>query len=106
MNRERPARKPRTAVVNDVAAGNPCPVAADAKWQAVPPRLSTLLKVLHWSAYLHLPGRTKRPEEREYCLRMMAAGNHRPLRELRVDIIALEKETEGLLGEIIGGRSA
>jgi type I restriction enzyme M protein len=30
----------------------------------------------------------------------------RTLEEIRADIIALEKETEGLLGEIIGGRSA
>jgi hypothetical protein len=103
MTRERPARKPKTAAVNAVAAGNPWPVAADAKWRAVPPRLSTLLRALHWSAYLHLLGRTKRPEEREVCLRMIAAGHRRPVRELRVDILALEKEAEGLLGEIFGG---
>ena len=28
------------------------------------------------------------------------------LEEIRADILALEKETEGLLGEIIGGKSA
>ena len=27
----------------------------------------------------------------------------RPLEEIRADILAVEKETEGLLGEIIGG---
>ena len=30
----------------------------------------------------------------------------RTLEEIRADILALEKETEGLLGEIIGGKSA
>jgi hypothetical protein len=103
MTREPPARKPRTAAVNAVAVGNPGPVAADAKWRAVLPRLSTLLRVLHRLAYLRLLGRTKRPENREYCLRMMAAGNHGPVRVLRVDILALEKKAEGLLGEIFGG---
>ena len=28
----------------------------------------------------------------------------RTLEEIRADILALERETEGLLGEIIGGR--
>lgn len=111
MTRERPARKPKTAVVNAVAAGavaagNHWLVAADARWQAVPPRLSTLLRVLPWSSYLHLLGRTKQPEEREYCLRKTAAGNHWPVRELRVDILALEMDGEGLLGEINGSNAA
>ena len=30
----------------------------------------------------------------------------RSLEEIRADILALEKETEGLLGEIIGGKLA
>lgn len=34
------------------------------------PELSTLLRELPWSANLHILGRAKRPEEREYYLRM------------------------------------
>lgn len=54
-------------------------------WQQVPPRLSTALRVLPWSAHLHLLGRTKRPEEREFYLRM-AAENRWPVRELERQI--------------------
>jgi predicted nuclease of restriction endonuclease-like (RecB) superfamily len=35
-------------------------------------RLSTLLRVLPWSSHLHILSRTKRPEEREFYLRMAA----------------------------------
>ncbi len=56
-------------------------------WQAVPPRLSTALRVLPWSAHLHLLGRTKMPEEREFYLRM-AAENRWPVRELERQIRA------------------
>jgi len=56
-------------------------------WQQVPARLSTALRVLPWSAHLHLLGRTKRPEEREFYLRM-AAENRWPVRELERQIHA------------------
>ena len=35
-------------------------------------KLSTLLRVLPWSSHLHILSRTKRPEEREFYLRMAA----------------------------------
>jgi predicted nuclease of restriction endonuclease-like (RecB) superfamily len=34
------------------------------------PKLSTLLRELPWSAHLHILSRAKRPEEREFYLRM------------------------------------
>ena len=45
------------------------------------PVLSTLLRELPWSAHLHILSGTKRPEEREFCLRL-AASNRWPVREL------------------------
>ncbi len=45
------------------------------------PMLSALLRELPWSANLHILGRAKRPEEREFYLRM-ASRNRWPVREL------------------------
>jgi predicted nuclease of restriction endonuclease-like (RecB) superfamily len=45
------------------------------------PVLSTLLRELPWSAHLHILSGTKRPEEREFYLRL-AASNRWPVREL------------------------
>jgi predicted nuclease of restriction endonuclease-like (RecB) superfamily len=45
------------------------------------PTLSTLLRELPWSSHLHILSRSKRPEEREFYLRM-AARNHWSVREL------------------------
>ena len=45
------------------------------------PRLSTLLRDLPWSSHLHILSRAKRPEEREFYLRM-AAQNRWPVREV------------------------
>ena len=44
-------------------------------------KLSTLLRVLPWSSHLHILSRAKRPEEREFYLRM-AAQNRWPVREV------------------------
>lgn len=45
------------------------------------PKLSTLLRELPWSSNLHIISKTKRPEEREFYLRM--ATQHRwPVREV------------------------
>lgn len=45
------------------------------------PKLSTLLRELPWSSNLHILTRAKRPEEREFYLRM-ATRNRWPVREL------------------------
>ena len=45
------------------------------------PKLSTLLRVLPWSSHLHILSRAKRPEEREFYLRM-ATQNRWPVREV------------------------
>jgi len=39
------------------------------------PKLSTLLRVLPWSSHLHILTRAKRPEEREFYLRMATKNN-------------------------------
>ena len=44
-------------------------------------KLSPLLRVLPWSSHLHILSRAKRPEEREFYLRM-ATQNRWPVREL------------------------
>ncbi len=49
------------------------------------PKLSTLLRELPWSAHLHILGRTKRPEEREFYLRC-AVQNRWNVRELERQI--------------------
>lgn len=51
------------------------------------PKLSTLLRELPWSANLHIISRAKRPEEREFYLRM-AAQNHWDVREVARQIDA------------------
>ena len=50
------------------------------------PELSPLLRELPWSAHLHILSRSKRPEEREFYLRM-ATKNRWPVREVarRID---------------------
>ena len=45
------------------------------------PKLSPLLRVLPWSSHLHILSRAKRPEEREFYLRM-AEQNRWPVREV------------------------
>ncbi|WP_343636033.1 PDDEXK nuclease domain-containing protein [Roseateles sp.] len=52
-------------------------------YEAYPAReeLSTLLRELPWSAHLHILSRSKRPEEREFYLRM-AAKQRWPVREV------------------------
>ena len=45
------------------------------------PELSTLLRELPWSAHLHILGKTKRPEERAFYLRM-SSQQRWPVREL------------------------
>jgi predicted nuclease of restriction endonuclease-like (RecB) superfamily len=45
------------------------------------PKLSPLLRELPWSAHLHNLSRSKRPEEREFYLRL-ATQNRWPVREL------------------------
>lgn len=45
------------------------------------PELSTLLRELPWSAHLHLLAKTKRPEEREFYLRM-SCQQRWPVREV------------------------
>lgn len=45
------------------------------------PKLSPLLRELPWSAHLHILSRSKRPEEREFYLRM-ATQNRWPVREV------------------------
>lgn len=45
------------------------------------PELSTLLRELPWSAHLHILAKTKRPEEREFYLRM-ASQQRWPVREV------------------------
>jgi predicted nuclease of restriction endonuclease-like (RecB) superfamily len=45
------------------------------------PELSTLLRELPWSAHLHILAKTKRPEEREFYLRM-SSQQHWPVREV------------------------
>ncbi|KAF0178538.1 MAG: hypothetical protein FD161_1843 [Limisphaerales bacterium] len=49
------------------------------------PVLSTLLRELPWSAHLHILSGTKRPDEREFYLRL-AASNRWPVRELERQI--------------------
>lgn len=49
------------------------------------PRLSTLLRELSWSSNLHILTRSKRPEEREFYLRM-ATRNRWPVREVERQI--------------------
>jgi len=44
-------------------------------------KLSTLMRVLPWSAHLHILSRAKQPEEREFYLRM-AVNNSWPVREV------------------------
>lgn len=45
------------------------------------PKLSPLLRELPWSSHLHILGRSKRPEEREFYLRL-ATRNRWPVREV------------------------
>lgn len=45
------------------------------------PKLSSLLRELAWSSDLHILSRSKRPEEREFYVRM-ASQNRRPVREI------------------------
>jgi predicted nuclease of restriction endonuclease-like (RecB) superfamily len=45
------------------------------------PKLSPLLRELPWSSHLHILSRTKRPEEREFYLRL-ATQNRWPVREV------------------------
>ena len=45
------------------------------------PELSTLLRELSWSAHLHILAKTKRPEEREFYMRM-SNQQHWPVREV------------------------
>ena len=51
------------------------------------PKLSPALRVLPWSSHLHILSRTKRPEEREFYLRM-TAQNRWPVREVARQIDA------------------
>ncbi len=51
------------------------------------PKLSPALRVLPWSSHLHILSRTKRPEEREFYLRM-TARNRWPVREVARQIDA------------------
>ena len=45
------------------------------------PKISPLLRELPWSSYLHILSRAKRPEEREFYLRL-ATQNRWPVREV------------------------
>ena len=51
----------------------------------------------------YMPGSVKVGYEISFTREFYKPQPLRPLEEIRADILAVEKETEGLLGEIIGG---
>ena len=54
-------------------------------------KVATLLRQLPWSAHLHILAKTKRPEEREFYLRL-SAEQHWPVREVARQIDSAQFE--------------
>jgi len=67
--------------------------------------LSTLLRALPWSAHLHILARAKRPEEREFYLRM-ATQNRWQVREIARQQGWVERPHAGLRGSRQGRMAA
>jgi len=71
-------------------------------------KVSPLVRQLPWTHHLLILSHAKSPEEREFYVRLAIHERWskrwpmRSLEEIRADILALEQETDGLLGEIVG----
>ena len=64
-------------------------------------------EVLHYAPDAwHVPDSVKIGYEISFTRHFYKPQRLRPLEEIRADILALERETEGLLAEVIGGRTA